>query len=208
MIFSPFLLLAASDCPDPARDDPHPPPKTPGPPERATPRWLFVIVGFFICLGPAAGAYAIAVTYPQGSVSGEVRSRGAPHGDFSIFPETCFSGDHWGFDGVWLVTETRTSGDRTGFQGGLKIIREEDGPWAAVLENPQRCEVFTCEQTQVLEQTCAVFDLAVERPHRWWRYRGHARLDCAFAEGGTLTADLSFARCGWVPSTGESADTP
>jgi hypothetical protein len=161
-----------------------------------------------VSLGVAALVYQIAVTFPRGTVSGEIRSTGAPHGNFTIFPETCFSGDHWGFDGVWLVTETRTSGDRTGFQGGLKILRVEDGSWAAILENPQRCEVFTCEQTEVLARTCAVFDLTVERLHRWWRYRGHARLDCAFAEGGTLTADLSFARCGWVSSTGETIDTP
>jgi len=179
-----------------------PPSETTGPPQDPPLRKLHVVFGVLALLGVAALVFKIAATFPRGSVSGEIRSVGEPHGGFTLFPVDCFSGDHWGFDGVWLVTETLTEGDRTGFRGGLKIVRVEDGRWAAVLENPQRCEVFTCEQTEVRGRNCEVFDLEVERIHRWWRYRGRARLDCTFPEGGTLKADLAFARCGWVRQPG------
>jgi hypothetical protein len=138
------------------------------------------------------------VTYPRGSVSGELRSTGAPHGDFVVRPVTCFTGEHWHFRGVWMVTETLSSGDRTGFQGGLKIVANRAGEWEAYVENPNRCEGFKCEQWQVPPERCRVFDVVVRSRHAWLRHDGHARIECAFPEGGTLQADLTFDRCGWV----------
>lgn len=142
------------------------------------------------------------LSYPRGSVAGEIRSTGAPLGDFVVRPVTCFSGGHWGFTGVFLVTETLTSGGKRGFKGGLKILKNEAGEWEAQVENPNRCEGFKCEQWRVPGQHCRVLDVVVQGMNVWLRYDGHANIDCAFPEGGALKAELSFKGCGRVPSEG------
>ena len=151
-------------------------------------------------------AFTIFRSHPQGSVTGDIRSTGAPHGDFVVQPVTCFSGGHWGFDGVWVVTETLTEGDRSGFRGGLKIVKRDDGGWDAYAENPSICQGFKCQQRQVDEKHCRVHDLVVSDMSIWLRYSGHATFDCAFPEGGTLKAALIFEGCAEVPSQGGEAD--
>jgi hypothetical protein len=164
-------------------------------------RTLLVIITIVSLLGALV---VILLSYPRGSARGEIHSTGLPHGDFVVRPITCFSGGHWGFTGVWVVTETLTSGDKSGFKGGLKILKNDAGAWEAVVENPSICQGFKCQQLKVDARHCGVFDVVVKDRNLWFRYDGHAHLDCAFPEGGTLKADLSFEGCGMVPSSGDA----
>ncbi len=72
-------------------------------------------------LGLLGVAASLLLSYPQGSVTGEIVASGDPHGTFVVHPVTCYSGSHWGFSGLWLVTEMQTSGNKRGFTGGLKV---------------------------------------------------------------------------------------
>ncbi len=179
-----------------------PAPEGPLPPSArlARRRWALLILLSTVLL--ALGFFSI---YPRGSATGAIQSRGAPHGDFVVQPVTCFSGGHWGFTGVWVVTETLTAGHRRGFKGGLKIVKDDTGEWEAYVENPTVCEGFKCEQRQVDRRQCRVFDLRVDGMNAWLRYDGHARFECAFPAGGSLTANLTFTGCARVPSGGEDA---
>lgn len=150
--------------------------------------------------------FTIFRSHPQGSVTGDIRSTGAPHGDFVVRPVTCVTGGHWGFDGVWVVTETLTEGDRSGFRGGLKIVDAGAGGWDAWVENPNVCQGFKCQQRYVDRKHCRVFDVVVSDTSVWLRRGGHARLDCAFPGGGTLKAELAFDGCAEVPTQGGDAD--
>lgn len=151
------------------------------------------------------GLTPVLMSYPRGWVVGELRSTGSPHGDFVVKPVTCVLGGHWGFDGVWVVTETLEIGERRGFRGGLKILNGEDR-WEAIVEKPTGCERFTCPQWRVDPRHCRVFDVVVEPRSLWLRRKGHATLECEFPEGGTLTAKLLFERCGAVPTWGGNGD--
>jgi len=165
-----------------------------------------IVKAVLIVLAILALAFTIFRSYPQGSVTGDIRSTGAPHGDFVVRPVTCVSGGHWGFDGVWVVPETLTSGDRSGFKGGLKIVKRGAGGWDAYAENPNICQGFKCRQLHVDEKHCRAFDVAVSDMSIWLRTSGHATFDCAFPEGGTLKAALIFDGCAEVPSEGGDAD--
>jgi hypothetical protein len=168
-------------------------------------KWTAVKAALFV-VAILALAFTIFRSYPQGSVTGDIRSTGAPHGDFIVRPVTCFSGGHWGFDGVWVVTETLTSGDRTGFKGGLKIMSNGAGGWDAYAENPNICQGFKCQQRHIDVKHCRVHDLVVSDMSPFLRTSGHATFDCAFPEGGTLKAALTFDGCAEVPSDGGDAD--
>jgi len=160
------------------------------------------VIGVLVALGLLGGAFAFFLSHPAGSASGEIRSRGRPHGDFIVRPVTCFAGGHWGFEGVWVVPETLTSGGRRGFKGGLKIVKIDGGGWEAIVESPQACQGFTCEQRRVEQRHCRRFDVVVGSRNIWLRQDGHARMDCAFPAGGTLKVDLTFKGCARVSSQG------
>ena len=150
------------------------------------------------------GAFVFLLSHPRGSVTGEIRSTGKPHGDFVVKPVTCYSGGHWDFNGVWVVTETLTSGSKRGFKGGLKIVKNDAGGWETYVENPTICQGFQCKQTKVEPQYCNVFNVVVEERNIWMRYNGAARFDCVFPEGGTLKANLDFRSCAMVSSGGSA----
>jgi len=155
-----------------------------------------------IALAILALLFTIFRSHPQGSVTGDIRSTGAPHGDFVVRPVTCYTGGHWGFDGVWVVTETLTEGDRSGFRGGLKIVDAGAGGWDALVENPNICQGFKCQQRRVDKKYCRVHDVVVSDMSAFLRYSGHALFDCLFPEGGTLKAALTFDGCAEVPTQG------
>lgn len=186
-----------------------PVPEVPAPERRPEPSTSLTkgnkLTGVIVLVGALVAVFSVFSSCPRGSATGEIRSHGAPHGDFVVRPVTCFSGGHWGFTGVWVVTETLTSGNRRGFKGGLKIVINDAGGWEAHVENPTICQGFKCEQRRVDERQCRVFDLRLTDRNAWLRRDGHARLDCAFAEGGTLTADLVFKGCAAVRSGGDDA---
>lgn len=153
-------------------------------------------------VGLVGFAVSLLLSYPQGSVTGEVVASGAPHGTFVVHPATCYSGSHWGFSGLWIVTEMKTSGNKRGFRGGLKLVEGDDGNIEAYVENPLACTGFKCQQRRVNPAHCKVFEVWIGERNWWFRRAGHARFDCRFPEGGTLVADLTFRGCGQVPSSG------
>jgi len=178
---------------------------SPEPPTKPSSKWGAVKAVLFI-LAFLALLFTIFRSHPQGSATGDLRSTGAPHGDFVVRPVTCFNGGHWGFDGVWVVTETLTDGDSSGFRGGLKIVDAGAGGWDAWVENPTVCQGFQCQQRYVDRRHCRVHDLVVSEMSVFLRTSGHATLDCAFPEGGTLKAELTFDGCAEVPTQGGDAD--
>ena len=133
------------------------------------------------------------------SVQGEIRSTGLPHGDFVMTPPACHSGQHESFFGVLVASELETIGDATGVRGGLKLLKNPLGEWEAYLENPNTCRGFECQVLQVDRKRCLVFDVAVHNTGTMVNTitlrEGHAHIECAFAEGGTLKVDLEFSGC-------------
>jgi hypothetical protein len=139
---------------------------------------------------------------PEGTVTGTVRSTGPPLGDFVIKPAGCYRGGHWGFEGVFVVTETLVEGRRRGFRGGLKVMRSGSERWEAHVEIPRDCAVFKCPVRRIDPRSCRLFDVAMD--HGFLRSNGHAHLDCEFREGGSLKANVVFDYCGAVPSSGDA----
>jgi hypothetical protein len=149
----------------------------------------------------------LSMAYPAGTASGEIRSAGRPHGDFVVRTAECYSwGEMWSSD-VWVVTELeRPLFGGTGFRGGLQVLEDGAGRWRVVTENPKGCVGFKCPQRPVDARQCKVFDVVSKTGGWLWRRHGHARLDCTFPEGGTLKADLKFAGCAHVISSGSDVD--
>lgn len=132
---------------------------------------------------------------PPGTAEGEFRSSGAPHGDFVLYPATCYTGDHWGFDGVWVFEKMLTTGSRKGFRGGLKIVGSRAGEWQAYVENPNACDGFKCQRVFVDRTKCRLFDVAITDTSMLTGYSGHADIDCSFPGGGTLRVKVTFEGC-------------
>jgi hypothetical protein len=158
-------------------------------------------------LGPAMVVMVLLIglsgAYPWGCASGEIRSRGAPHGEFTVKVAECYSaGEAWSSDVRIITRLERTWDGRTGFRGGLDLVEDSTGGWRAVLESPHGCNGFECPQRPVDRRHCQVFDVRSEARGWWWRRRGHARLDCSFPEGGTLKAELAFRGCAIVMPLG------
>jgi hypothetical protein len=134
-----------------------------------------------------------------GSTKGEIRSTGAPHGDFVMAPPSCHSGEHESFFGVLVASKLEKIDGHTGVRGGLKVLKNAVGQWEAYLENPNTCQGFSCQVLKVEAQQCKVFDIEVKntsaRKNGIRLREGHARLDCAFSQGGSLKADLVFTGC-------------
>ncbi len=155
-----------------------------------------------VAMAIAAQCLALMVFMPGcggGSTEGEIRSTGAPHGDFVMAPPSCHSGEHESFFGVLVAPKLEEINGHTGVRGGLKVLKNALGQWEAYLENPKTCRGFSCQVLQVEAQQCKVFDIEVKNTNtrkNGIRLReGHARLDCAFSQGGTLKADLVFKGC-------------
>jgi len=160
---------------------------------------LFRLVALFL----AINAVAVIIVFASGafgsSVEGEIRSAGLPNGDFVMAPPACHSGEHESFFGVWVAPELEEIDGRTGFRGGLKVVKNPVGDWEAYLESPNTCRSFECQVLQVKKEHCLVFDIRVENSGTVVndvRLReGYARLQCKFPEGGTLKVDLKFSGC-------------
>ncbi len=135
----------------------------------------------------------------SGSVEGNLRSTGQPHGDYTLNPTSCFSGEHESFFGVWVATDLRDENGRSGFKGGLKLVKAHTGQWEAYLESPLECQSFNCVTRQIDPAHCTVYEIDVRNTSTEIndiRVReGTARLECTFPEGGTLSANLKFDGC-------------
>ena len=138
--------------------------------------------------------------FAPGSAKGEIRSAGAPHGAYTLRPTSCYSGEHEGFFGVWVAPDLEEdSQGRSGFKGGLKLVKDPLGEWLVFLQSPAECQSFACVTRPVPRAQCGTFDVSVRHTNVWVNEirerEGHADLECAFPEGGTLSAHLSFERC-------------
>jgi hypothetical protein len=135
----------------------------------------------------------------SGGVEGEIRARGKPFGTYVQKPAACHSGQHESFFGVWLAPEIRESGGRSGFQGGLKLVKTQLGDWAVFVESPLECEGFRCAIRELDKKSCKVFDIDVRNTNTTINdirlKEGHAKLDCSFPDGGSLVANLTFDGC-------------
>lgn len=134
-----------------------------------------------------------------GNVEGQIYSRGAPHGDFTMTPTNCLSGEHESFFGVWLTSGLVKVDGRQGFQGGLKLVKSHLGQWEVYLESPTDCDGLRCTIRPVGFSDCSRYDVHVENTNTTFNdirvRRGHAYLECSFPDGGALSASLDFKGC-------------
>jgi hypothetical protein len=135
----------------------------------------------------------------SGSVEGQIVSVGKPHGDYTLVPTSCFSGEHESFFGVWVTPDLQSVDGRQGFKGGLKIVKAHTGEWQLFVESPEECDGLQCKIRPLDTSSCKVFDVSVENTNTTIndiRVRaGHATLDCETPEGGHLEAKLVFDGC-------------
>lgn len=138
--------------------------------------------------------------FGSGTVEGELRSSGQPYGDYSVRPTSCFSGEHESFFGVWVTPDlTEDAEGRTGFKGGLKIVKSHVGEWEIYVESPLECQSFNCVIRPLDPEHCNVFQVDVHNTNTTVndiRVReGTVDLECAPPEGGTFVAHLVFDGC-------------
>jgi hypothetical protein len=135
----------------------------------------------------------------SGGAKGEIRSRGEPFGTYVQKPPACHSGEHESFFGVWVAPDIKTIDGRNGFQGGLKLLKNPLGEWTVFVESPLHCQGLKCPIRELEKKYCKVWDVDVRNTSTSVndiRVReGHAKLDCSFPEGGSLTANLTFDGC-------------
>jgi hypothetical protein len=175
---------------------------TPGPSEAkpaGSPRRI-LFAGIAIAVIPAIAFIVFGGGSCTGTVEGELRVSDPPHGDFVLKPTSCFSGEHESFFGAWVTNDLTEIDGRSGFKGGLKLVKEHTGEWRAFLESPNECtNGFNCVIRPIDPAHCSVFDVDVSNTSTTVndiRVReGHARLECSFPEGGTLRANLTFDGC-------------
>lgn len=152
-----------------------------------------IIPGVMIFVFLGSGAFG------DGTVEGQITSEGKPHGDYTMQPSSCFSGEHESFFGVWVTPPLQEVAEGTGFKGGLKLVKGHTGTWEVYVESPVECESLNCVIRPLAADQCQVFDVAVRNTSTTVndiRVReGHARLSCAFPEGGRYQADLTFSGC-------------
>jgi hypothetical protein len=135
----------------------------------------------------------------SGSVEGEIRSVGKPHGDFTLVPTSCFSGERESFFGVWVTPDVEEIDGHKGFRGGLKILKGHTNGWEVYVESPNECKGLECKIRQLAEESCETFEVEVRNTNTTIndvRVReGRAKLDCKTPEGGIFAAELEFSGC-------------
>ena len=134
-----------------------------------------------------------------GNVEGSIYSSGQPHGSYVLTPSNCLSGEHESFFGVWLTSDLVKIDGRSGFQGGLKLVKTHLGDWEVYLESPNECQGLRCAIRPVGFSDCSRYEVHVENTNTTYNdirvRRGYANLECRFDEGGTLSANLTFKGC-------------
>jgi len=153
----------------------------------------------FAILGLVAALVVFVFWMVSSSVEGEIRASGKPFGTYIQKPTECYSGEHQNFFGAWVAPELESKDGRTGFKGGIKIVKNHLDEWTVYVESPLECEKFKCTVRELDRKHCKVFDVEVRNTSTVVndiRVReGHARLDCSFPEGGSLVTNLEFDGC-------------
>lgn len=164
-------------------------------------RKRFPVAFFLVFVAFQVGVFAFVFGGDgcSGSVKGQLSAQGAPFGEFTMTPTSCFSGAHESFFGVWVTPDLIEVDGRSGFKGGLKLVKTHTGVWEAYVESPNECRGLKCRIRKLDPDRCEVFEVDVRNTNSTYndiRVReGGARLKCAAAEGGLLTADLTFSGC-------------
>jgi hypothetical protein len=137
--------------------------------------------------------------FGSSEVKGQITANGKPFGNYVLKPEACYSGEHQSFFGVWVAPKLRKLNGREGFQGGIKLVKSHLEEWSVYVESPVECEGFKCAIQELKKEHCPVFDVDVRNTSTTVndiRVReGHAKLECRYPGGGTLTASLTFDGC-------------
>ena len=166
-------------------------------PKTGARRWLVVAAWVVPLL--AVNVLFFRSVFGTGSVEGEIRSRGQPHGDYALEAAACFSGDRENFFGAWITPELVDKGKKYGAKGGLKLVKNPLGEWDVYVESPLECEGFKCKTRPLEAAHCTRFEVEVHdtgtEVNDVVEREGRAALDCRFPGGGTLTANLRFDEC-------------
>ena len=86
--------------------------------------------------------------------------------------------------------------------GGILVVDDPIKGKLLKVEVPGTCKPpdrEVCTEVLITPEQCGQFDMKVERTSTTVNdvrlLDGHARIDCAFPEGGTAKADITFTSC-------------
>ncbi|MBM4397320.1 MAG: hypothetical protein FJ087_16750 [Deltaproteobacteria bacterium] len=146
---------------------------------------VFVVVGLLTVLGGKGCGHS----------EGSLVATGKPLGDFVLTPTQCRSGQRTGFFGVALVGDGPT-------EGGVLVVADPVNGRSLKIEVPGSCkppDYDACTEIAIKPEQCSTFDVRVERTSTTVNdivlLDGHAKVECAFPEGGTAKADFRFENC-------------
>ncbi|MBW2460880.1 MAG: hypothetical protein JRH11_04490 [Deltaproteobacteria bacterium] len=153
---------------------------------------MFTAIVPVIILGGSGGC--------NGSTEGEIRSTGAPFGDYTLHPTSCYSGQHEDFFGVWVAPEASDDpSGNSGWRGGLKLVKDHSGAWEVYVESPTECQSFDCVTRPLDPAHCERYEVDVHNTNTIvndiWVREGSASFECETPEGGTFAAHLVFEGC-------------
>jgi hypothetical protein len=190
--------LGSASTPDTSTDDE--PVHIPGTPKKSSPKGIILGVLvmaalpmlLFGLLGPGGGC--------NGSAEGVITSTGQPHGDYTLRPTSCYSGEHEDFFGVWVAPELESAGGGSGWRGGIKLVKSHTNEWEIYVESPLECQNnFDCVIRQLDTSTCSKVEVDVHNTNTVVNNitvrEGHVNLECETPEGGTYAASLTFDGC-------------
>ncbi len=117
--------------------------------------------------------------------SGSIHVSSKEHGDFTISPDQCGSGEHENFYGVDLQ---EGDGDKI-----IRIIKDPNGGYTLKTNIPGSETAIT-----VYGEVCSTFDISLAKQSSTVNdirgIEGHAKIDCVI-DGVKLDADLLFENC-------------
>lgn len=149
-------------------------------------------------VGLTVFAGMLMVTFGGGScgrIEGSFVSTGKPIGDFTFTPAQCRTGARMDFYGVVLVGNGPT-------EGGLLVAIDPAQGTFLKIEMPGSCQppdYEKCTEIMIKPEQCTKWDVDVGGTgvtiNRMRMMQGHANVECAFPEGGTVKTNLDFGRC-------------
>jgi hypothetical protein len=154
--------------------------------------FAIIPIVLFMVLGPGGSC--------SGSAEGVITSTGEPHGDYTLRPTSCYSGEHEDFFGVWVAPELESAGGGSGWRGGLKLVKNHMNQWEIYVESPVECQNnFDCVIRPLDTSTCSKVEVDVHNTNTMVNNitvrEGHVNLECDTPEGGTYHASLTFEGC-------------
>jgi hypothetical protein len=189
----------------------------PSPPRKASPRpWrIALIVGIpvglsvaipvtvVLVLGDTLGGDGVVVSSSR--ATGQLRSRGGPHGDYAIAPTFCrtLGLRSLGFERGAVLHVSKHGGLE---RGAIRVRELEDDEHEVKILVPGKCrdpkDERTCEVVRLRNRDCGFFDARIvakgrflSQGRRVYGFDGHASLSCTLADGTAVEGDLAFTGC-------------